>query len=415
MIARLALLWFAFIVSGSAQKSLPEEVLLLSRIKLRMQEHLRSVPNFTCLETVERFERRPGFARLELIDVIRLEVAYVGGNELFAWPGSQRFEEMDIASLIATGAFSNGNFVLHPKAVFGGDGVLFTYAGPQEWQSQAAVLFHFDVPMFSSGYEIRNASNGQRATVPYKGKFWARKADSEVLRLYLEGYEFPDALEVKHASHQLDFQIIPIGSTLALLPKETVVRLEDTHGVLSENRIRLSRCRQFQGESTLKFEELTEESASAAKAKSRVVLPAGLSLPLALDAAITPETSAVGDAITASVAEDVRQGKQILVPKGAQARGRIVRLQRDLNGTPAFIVGLHFDELTAPEFTAPLQLRLERTSAPTSPPRSAYRMQGGQLVVEIPQPGPNCFLIFGNSLRLSPGFLTVWQTQTVVP
>jgi hypothetical protein len=42
-------------------------------------------------------------------------------------------------------------------------------------------------------------------------------------------------------------------------------------------------------------------------------------------------------------------------------------------------------------------------------------MQGGQLVVEIPQPGPNGFLIFGNSLRLSPGFLTVWQTQTVVP
>ena len=68
-------------------QELSPEVLLLARIKVKMAENLKGLPNYTCLQTIERSTRDAGNRRYRPLDTVRVEVALVDGKELFAWPG----------------------------------------------------------------------------------------------------------------------------------------------------------------------------------------------------------------------------------------------------------------------------------------------------------------------------------------
>ena len=87
---KLVALALAAPLAGAQDTGLDPAVLLLAKIKTHMMETLARQPNYTCLETVERWQRS-GLARsYSFIDRLRLEVAFVDGKEMFAWPGSQR-------------------------------------------------------------------------------------------------------------------------------------------------------------------------------------------------------------------------------------------------------------------------------------------------------------------------------------
>ena len=91
---------------------------LLARIRLRMKDNLERLPNYTCRQTIERSQRLSSSRRFRLVDAIRLEVALVGGKELFAWPGETSFQDREISQLVSGGAIGNGDFALHARSVF---------------------------------------------------------------------------------------------------------------------------------------------------------------------------------------------------------------------------------------------------------------------------------------------------------
>jgi hypothetical protein len=103
----------------AAQSSqLAPEVATLSKIKRRMVETLARQPNYTCIQQVERSHRRLPRGKYELLDLVRIEVALVEGKEMFAWPGSRKFEDMDLGTMVTGGAIGTGNFATHARAVF---------------------------------------------------------------------------------------------------------------------------------------------------------------------------------------------------------------------------------------------------------------------------------------------------------
>jgi hypothetical protein len=54
-----------------------------------------------------------------------------------------------------------------------------------------------------------------------------------------------------------------------------------------------------------------------------VTVPEGATLPLVLETAISSATSSSGDIVVARLAEDVRVGEKVVVPAGAEVRGRV--------------------------------------------------------------------------------------------
>ena len=92
---------------------------LLGRVRQVVAGMLVRLPNFTCLETLERSERMGGEKRFRLLDRLRLEVAYVNGQELYAWPGSSKFDETALHSLITgAGAYGTGDFGEHLRVTY---------------------------------------------------------------------------------------------------------------------------------------------------------------------------------------------------------------------------------------------------------------------------------------------------------
>src|SRR5436190_870459 len=90
--------------ASGAQEELAPETLLIERIKAKMADKLRRLPSYTCTETIERFMRGTRSRIFAPLDTLRLEIALVDGNELFAWAGGGKFEEKDIWEIVGDGA-----------------------------------------------------------------------------------------------------------------------------------------------------------------------------------------------------------------------------------------------------------------------------------------------------------------------
>jgi len=66
---------FAFaVVSLLYGQPMSPETILIGRTRYHMIETLRRIPNYTCLETIERSVRRSDSKRASIVDALRLEV-----------------------------------------------------------------------------------------------------------------------------------------------------------------------------------------------------------------------------------------------------------------------------------------------------------------------------------------------------
>lgn len=409
MIARLGLMCL-FGVVGVAQMLPQPELLRLAAIKRKIRNHLAQMPNYTCLETVERYQKLPERKRESLVDVVRLEVALVEGREMFAWPGAGKFEAQDIREVVSTGAFSNGSFALHARAIFVSEAAVFQNVAAVELNGVKAWRYDYYTPMFRSGYELRTGMRGS-ATVGYHGSIWAREDNDELLRVTVVADDIPETLGIVAAQDELNYQVAKIGDRDALLPLESEVRLREEHGTESINKTRLSRCKQYSGESTLKFDDVSEEATAQARVKKELVLEPYTEVVLALEKELNHEEFAVGDQITARLAEPIKDGKRVLAERGALARGRILRLEHEDREWSLYNVTIEFTEIEGEDWVARPRLRLMVTEPNLGlPPMPSGR--GTQMVRYVtPRTDPNGFIVRQNRLRLKAGFRLIWQTQ----
>jgi hypothetical protein len=89
-------------------QDLPPWVLLLARVKQHARATFEHIPDYACLETVHRFQRPRDDMPFRSIDTLRLEVASVGGKELFARRGATQFEGDDPMAFIGYGMIGSG-------------------------------------------------------------------------------------------------------------------------------------------------------------------------------------------------------------------------------------------------------------------------------------------------------------------
>lgn len=380
-----------------------------------MASILTHEPDYTCVETIERSQRLKPARKFELLDVLRLEVALVGGKELFAWPGARKFEEGDPRTFIRSGTIGNGYFAMHARAVFFSDAVMFTYGAGEELGGRQAVRYDYRVPLLQSGYHLR--SGGREAVVGYHGSLWADPKTLDVLRLTVNADDILVSLEMERADTVIDYARMKIGENQFLLPASADLTLTDLNGSDSRNLMRFTSCRQFAGESVLLFSDPPPDTAAPAAAGpvAEVELPRGLRIEAELDEKIDAEHSAVGDAVRASIHNNVKHAGSILIPKGARLNGRLTRLQH-MNGY--YAVAIAFAEIEFPGGRAAFSGKLEEvgSGARLGDPFT-FGAGGGRfsrlprMMTRDPSPVPGTFFITGDRLRLPRGFRFVWTTR----
>jgi hypothetical protein len=229
-----------------------DPVELLQRIRGKMAENLEHLPDYTCRMTIERSARRSPDEPFQTLDTVRLEVSYVGGKEMFAFPGAGGFEEKGIEEMVRGGTIGTGSFALHAKSVFLGEATRFTYVGKTtEPQGRSGVQYDFRVPRAGSRYVLR--AGGEPAVVGYRGSFRVDAETLDLIRLQVETDDIPSSLPIARTGETMEYGRVKIGTATFLLPRSAELIVRHASGAESRNRICFEGCRQYSGESVIRF------------------------------------------------------------------------------------------------------------------------------------------------------------------
>jgi hypothetical protein len=363
--------------SSNQQRSL--EASLLAQIRAKMADNLSHLPNYTCLQTIERSRRDARKKRFDRQDIVRLEVALVEGRERFAWPGAQRIDETDLSKLLETGVFGTGNFGLFARAIFLTDSAQFEYAGETQFDGRAAIQFRYRVSAGASDYRIR--VNQQEALVGYHGDFWVDARTLDLLRLRVEADNIPIFLNLDIADNAINYARTRIGGGDFLLPQTSEVLMRDLDGNVNRNCTSFGQCRQFSGESVLSFGDpnlaTTKQAANASVGpRGEIELPREFRVEASLETPLDGEETAIGDPISVRLKDSIKRGGSIVAPKGAVIQGRVTRAEHKGD---TFLLRLSFESLDFDSGHADLRGRAIHCSvADAIAPNSKFRGEAEQ-------------------------------------
>jgi hypothetical protein len=317
---------------------------LLDRIRRGMAENLTRLPNYTCMETIERTRKPFGYKHFNLIDRLRLEVAYVGGRELYAWPGAGTLEDKPIEELVGKGAaIGAGSFGMHARAVFASSAPEFTWAGDQERLGHKTVRFDFQVPQNRSRYAIQTGA--RPVIVAYGGSFEADVETLAPLWLEVRADNPPAELKLRSASEIIHYSRMRIGESDFLLPVESDLTMVDGGGGESRNVTRFENCRQYAGNSEIRF-DVVDIGGDVSQLAIPIELPGGMLLETQLREAVELNHSARGDAVHLVVTSDAKRSGRVVVPKGAVVVGRVTWLDTSTVRSMVYVnVGLELHSI----------------------------------------------------------------------
>jgi hypothetical protein len=231
---------------------IPPEVLMLARIKTKAKQGLANVPDYTCAETMERFTRSAGRYNFHKVDQVNLEVAEIGGKELFAKPGSKTFDEQDLMHMIGYGLVATGMFFHMAKNLIDSPAPKFHYAGQKKVKGHNSAQYDFDVASIFAGYQLD--FNGYKAMCGMKGSLWAAENSHDLIRIRIEATDIPVQMRVRQAITEIDYSRAAVDGQSFLIPTECSIFIVMLTGQEERNDVRFSKCHKYGVESTLTFQ-----------------------------------------------------------------------------------------------------------------------------------------------------------------
>jgi hypothetical protein len=311
---------------------------LLARIQRKIDENLERMPNYTCVETMERFSRQRDAREFQPIDRLNLEVAESGGKELFARAGAQRFEEKHPSEFAAWGAVGNGEFSGYERSVFLSGRADFHYAGREECEGRTAIRYDYAVSAADSGFRVVHFDKS--AIVPFHGSFWADPDSLDLIRLDVIADRIPRELDMDVLSTQLDYARFHIGEADFLLAQSSAMLLTHFTGLAQRNRTEFTHCRQYAGSATISFDD--KPALGEPSSPSELVIPPDIRIHIDLSKSIALQTARVGDALLGSVTAAVVANGRRIIPAGAEVIGRLRGIRQSEKGA---VITLEFSEI----------------------------------------------------------------------
>lgn len=339
----IGVLIFAALLNG--QTELPKDVLQLSQIRREVGKSLGIVDNYTCMETIEREQRKSTHQPFQHVDTLNVEVAVVKDRELYSWPGAHEFEDRGVGELAGGGLMSTGGFRSVIKNVLINNGSTIRWRGNEEVLGRPAIRWDYTIPYNLSRWDVQIQGRGGRLSET--GSFWVDAETLELLRLETIAHDIPPDLPVTSIRETLDYARMRVRGRELLLPQSVETSVTNQNGVETRNRIEFSHCREFNGVAELSFNNPPSIETPASPAEE-FQIPAGLEISVRMAQPIDSKTAAVGDSIRAIVGAPARSQGADLIPKGALLLGRIRRLERQLDPRPSYLVGLEFTDVEFP-------------------------------------------------------------------
>jgi len=296
--------------------SSPDGEGLLDQIKQRATEDLASVPNYVCVDSIERSLWIPGEHEFRRLDRVHAELAHIENADRFSWIGNSAFQSRNPAVMVGYGAGFGGDFSDNRTLVFNNSQTKTSYAGRVMIDARPALRFEFDHPRGALGV----ANGHQSGFAAARGSFWIDPQTLDLLRLDIEGYAIPSNLAVRSISDTTTYWRVLIGQQIVLLPRNSEFQLGYADGTGRRNASVFSNCREYTADSTLTFAQSPPPQLPSPTLEDLHLQP-GLQLRLVLDKTFDAEEAAVGDPVRAHVLKG--DGG---IRRGAHVYGRVNRI-----------------------------------------------------------------------------------------
>ncbi len=355
---------------------------------------LDELPSFSCLETVQRSVRGARSTKLALVDTLRLEVGFVGGKEVYSWPGVKRFNESTLSDLVGTGLTSNGEFASHARNIFLNNVAAVSFQGEELLRGHHAAKYRYRIPAMFSAWRL--TFSGRSGLASSQGLFWVDTESLELLRLEIDADQIPPEIPVRSVHIQIDYGRTKLGEKAFWIPETAQLLWEDYTGAAGRNDVAFSHCRTFRTDSSISFGDTPSPDP----------IPANLTLDLQLTTPVDSSKSSSGDEILARVTRDVLRRGKVVVPQGAVVYGRIRRLERYADPQPHYVVGLELTEITFAGKTAPFTGRLEKFSG-----HGTMALSPDTANFETTLQGVGSFVVPADSFILDNKFQMTWRTR----
>lgn len=289
-----------------------------------MRAYLTQLPDYVCRVNIERY-RGTAKKNLPLQDRVRLEVAFVGGRELYAMPGDNAFGQRSLRQISGAGAMYTGSYAQQLREIFLTGHPEFSAVAAAVRDGQRHVRIDFRVPQDNSMLEINET--GMSARVGYSGTVLLDPASLEIEELELDIAAVPQKMNMASAHAVTVYHRVRIGDRDVRLARSGELTLSTRDGTFARNSVRFENCRRYGVESNISFDAPASAAATAAApAAAPLTLRPHTTITLALESTVDDQ-SAIGDPVTFRVAE-----KNKALPKGSLVKGHITRMGRQRDG-----------------------------------------------------------------------------------
>jgi hypothetical protein len=396
----------------------------LDQIKQRAIADLDSVPNFVCVDSIERAMSIPGQTQFRRLDRVHLELAHIEGADRFSWLGDSIFQSRSPTVVLGYGASFGGDFADNRALVFKNNATEISYAGRVTIDGRQALRYEFDNPRGALGV----ANGKESGFTPARGALWIDPETLDLLRIDLEGYAIPSNLAVQSISDTTLYWRVLIGKRIVLLARNSEFRLTYADGTGRRNASVFSNCREYVAESTLTLGSGPPVRPPPAEESPRV--QPGLQLQLVLDKPLDADQVAVGDSIRAHTLQAAGD-----VSRGARVHGRVTRiinfddqipqprpkpppvtpkhevLERQHAGE--VLIQIEFSQIEYRRSRAPFVARLIDLESPPGKPDTAIRSFGyldNDAEVTYDPPGTASVYVSKESPVIGRGVIMQWVT-----
>jgi hypothetical protein len=396
---------FFLAVAGvlSAQEQ-PDPTQVLAQARDKIVESRPRLPNYTCVQTVDRsyFRRAvqpnplPSCSQMHadedahayqidlyLTDRLRLDVKVSAGAEIGSWAGASQFDAKSIFELVATGPFGTGALGTFLSDIFDNGGTSFVYNG--EVLSDAGKLYQYSyqVPLGASHYQVHTRRDWR--AIAYEGEVGIDPNSLDLRHLVVRSNHLPVEAAACEVATKVDYARIHIGTGDFLLPQGSGLHIVALSTDEDDIVTTYTGCREYQSESTIHFgDDPGIAAGNKAEADLPARLPAGLPISLELVAPIDTDVAAAGDIVMQKVRKPVRTkgSKEVLIPAGAMVRCRIVKMQHWMMPPNRFDIAIRLETWEAGGVSAPLYAEPDR-----SEPAAEAGMRKRGVPINLPPAG----------------------------
>jgi hypothetical protein len=305
--------------------------------------------------------------------------------------------------------------------VFAGNAAIIKLIDQNTLHTQPAYHFRYKIPSLQSRWQVNWL--GARGGVGEEGEFWIDASSFILLKLIVNATDMPPTLPLEHLRVTINYRAESIGIRKSLLPESASVSAVEWSGAFHRDDLSFSHCRVFGAESTLLLSSADLAKQVSQSQKDRQLLPAGLTLSLALETPVVFGTAMIGDTIRARLEKPVVLPDQSMIPKGAIAEGYLRQLEKLDDGSPYYQVGLEFDRIHSPDhsadfFAEALSFDPIANFAHATFSEHKYNLWNRpgieyhtETLRPIPIPGVANFVLDRSHVQVPKGFRTVWKTR----